>query len=42
MTRAGNCKINNASIKFDEQILGAPAPTAASAAQPTGVREKAR
>jgi hypothetical protein len=36
--RAGTCRISNASIAFDEQILGAPA----AAAQPTGLREKTK
>jgi hypothetical protein len=37
--RAGNCRINNASIAFDQQILGVPGMDAAPA-QPAALREK--
>jgi hypothetical protein len=36
--RAGNCKISNASIAFDQEILGVPGMEAAPA-QPTALRE---
>jgi hypothetical protein len=39
--RAASCKINNSSIKFDEQILGVPGMDAA-AAQPTALHEKTK
>jgi hypothetical protein len=37
--RAGNCRINNSSIAFDQQILGVPGMDA-SGAQPAALREK--
>jgi hypothetical protein len=39
--RAGNCKISNASIAFDQEILGVPGMEAAPA-QPTALREKTK
>lgn len=39
--RAGNCKISNASIAFDQEILGAPGMQSGPA-QPTALQEKTR